>query len=129
MIFLVLHGIFRNRASAWTVLVFLMATQVVNAVFHLGGTILTQHYSPGTLTGLVLYLPVNFLIARAAIREGWVGWPVLLAMFVIGAGIFAAFEMLGPFPMIVFLLICWGWTLSSGLRARPAQPDPEPGQA
>jgi len=82
LIYLLLHATIRTRVSAWVVLIFLMATQVHNAIFHLGTTIIFKDFSPGLITALVLYLPVNGLIAWAALKENWVSREQLAAIFV-----------------------------------------------
>jgi hypothetical protein len=52
LIYLLLHATIRTRVSAWVVLIFLMATQVHNAIFHLGTTIIFKDFSPGLITAL-----------------------------------------------------------------------------
>ena len=60
----------RKRATAHILLFFLMATQVVNAVFHIFFSLYYSDFSPGTITAIFLYLPINFLIIQSAFREG-----------------------------------------------------------
>ena len=118
LIYILFHAGFRNRASAYAILTFLMATQVVNAFFHLFGTIYFNDFSPGLITGLLLYLPVNAIIFHQALREGWVTWKSTLALFVIGALIFIAFEMVGPFPMVVVQLFFYTWIAYEAIKGR-----------
>ena len=42
LVYIILHFIVQNRASAQSVIIFLMATQVNNMIFHTGGTIVFQ---------------------------------------------------------------------------------------
>jgi hypothetical protein len=117
LIYLLLFNTLRTRISAWMVLLFLMATQVQNALFHLGGTLAFRDFSPGLLTGLLLYLPVNMLIMRAALREGLVTSWQLLLLFVGGGLLFWGFEFFGPLTLLLATLTCWGWTLVDARNA------------
>ena len=118
LVYILLHAGFRNRASAYAILTFLMATQVVNAFFHLFGTIYFNDFSPGLITGLLLYLPVNAIIFREAMREGWVTWRSTALLFVIGALIFIAFEMVGPFPMVTVQIFFYCWIAYEAIKGR-----------
>lgn len=124
LLFILLHQRFENRATTYSILMFLMATQVVNAFFHVGGTIYFADFSPGLITGVLVYLPVNFLIARAALAEGLVSRGHLLLLFVVGACVFAMFEAVGPAPMLLVLIAQIGWiaweTRRAGATAQPA---------
>ena len=72
LIIIFVHQIKQNRASALLVLYFVMTTQVVNAVFHIFFSFYFADFSPGAITGVLLYLPVNYLIYKAAINEGYI---------------------------------------------------------
>ena len=50
-----LHQIKQNRASALLVLYFVMTTQVVNAIFHVFFSFYFADFSPGAITGCLLY--------------------------------------------------------------------------
>lgn len=99
------HVVRQNRASAHLVLFFLMATQVVNAIFHVFFSLWFQDFSPGTITGVLLYLPINFLIVRAALQEQYLNnyFEAVLA-FIAGAIAFILFELLGP-KLTVFIVL------------------------
>ena len=71
LIIIIFHTIKKNRGSAHVAMFFLMTTQVVNACFHVFFSFYFQDFSPGAITGVLLYLPVNYLIFKAAIREGY----------------------------------------------------------
>lgn len=114
LIYLLLHASIRTKVSAWAALTFLMATQVHNAIFHLGATIAFRDFSPGLVTAILLYLPANWLIARAAINEDWVSPRQLGVIFVAGGILFWAFELLGPPVLLVATLVTWLWALNSG---------------
>ena len=56
-----------------------------------------------TVTGLLLYLPVNVCLRTKAVKEGWASWGVILALFVSGVIGFWAFERGGPVFIAVIL--------------------------
>lgn len=100
LIAIYIHLIKQNKASAHIVLFFLMTTQVVNACFHVFFSFYFQDFSPGAITGVLLYLPVNYLIFKAALREGYLnGMREVFGLFLIGATTFALFEIIGPMVM------------------------------
>jgi hypothetical protein len=103
------HVIVENNASAKTLILFLMATQVNNVIFHAGGTIVFNHFSPGLITGILLYIPVNIVISLKALQEGWVSKRSLLILFLIGGLTFWAFEQVGPLPMVTVLVASYAW--------------------
>ena len=100
------HLIKQNKPSAHILLFFLMTTQVVNACFHVFFSFYFQDFSPGAITGVLLYLPVNYLIFKAAIREGYLNnMKEVFGLFIIGASTFALFEFIGPIVMLGAFLI------------------------
>ena len=114
LIYLLIHTTVRTKVSAWVTLTFLMATQVHNAIFHLGATIIFRDFSPGLITAMLLYLPANWLLAQAALREDWVSPRQLGVIFLAGGILFWAFEFVGPPVLLVATLATWIWALSSG---------------
>jgi len=118
MVYLLLHATVRNRVSAWMAIVFLMATQVHNAIFHLGGTLVFRDFSPGLITAMLLYVPVNVLIIRSALAEGWVSGKILWILFVAGGALFWGFEVIGPPVLLVGVTVTWLWVLVSARMER-----------
>ena len=97
LIFVFVHLIKNNRGSAHIVLFFLMTTQVVNAFFHIFFSFYFYDFSPGAITAVLLYLPINFLIIRSAFQEGFLrSYLELCLLFVAGITTFALFELIGP---------------------------------
>ena len=97
LIFIFLHLIKNNRGSAHIVLFFLMTTQVINAFFHIFFSLYFYDFSPGAITAVLLYLPVNYFVIRAAFREGYIkSYVELLILFLSGITTFTLFEMMGP---------------------------------
>ena len=97
LIFIFLHLIKNNRGSAHIVLFFLMTTQVINAFFHIFFSLYFYDFSPGAITAVLLYLPINYFIIKAAFREGYIkSYVELLILFLSGIATFTLFEMIGP---------------------------------
>ena len=97
LIFIFLHLIKNNRGSAHIVLFFLMTTQVINAFFHIFFSFYFYDFSPGAMTAVLLYLPVNYFIIKAAFRDGYIkSYVELLILFLSGIATFTLFEMIGP---------------------------------
>ncbi|MEO0327971.1 MAG: HXXEE domain-containing protein [Pseudomonadota bacterium] len=88
---------------------FFMASQVVNAIFHLGATIIFQRFSPGLITAILISIPVNILMCQAALREKLVRPTQLIVFFLVGATLFKLFEIFGPFPLLAFVFVTWVW--------------------
>jgi hypothetical protein len=109
LVYIILHFIVQNRASAQSVIIFLMTTQVNNMIFHTGGTIVFQDFSPGLITAILLYIPVNIIIAQKALQEGWISKRSLIVLFLLGGIIFWSFVKLGLFLMVTVLLISYLW--------------------
>ena len=97
LIFVFVHLIKNNRGSAHIVLFFLMTTQVVNAFFHIFFSFYFYDFSPGAITAILLYLPINFLIIKSAFQEGFLrNYLELFMIFIAGMTTFALFELIGP---------------------------------
>jgi len=105
LITIFVHLVKNNRGSAHIVLFFLMTTQVVNAFFHVFFSFYFYDFSPGSITGVLLYLPVNYLIFLAAFDEGYIrNLKELSYFFIAGASAFTLFELIGP-EVIAFSLL------------------------
>jgi hypothetical protein len=118
LVYIILHFIVQNRASAQSVIIFLMATQVDYMIFHTGGTIVFQDFSPGLITAILLYIPVNIIIAQKALQEGWISKRSLTVLFLLGCLLFWLFEQFGPFPMVIVLLTSYLWITYETFRMK-----------
>ena len=118
MIYIILHFIIENKASAQSVILFLMGTQVNNMIFHAGGTIVFQDFSPGLITAILLYMPVNIFIAQKALQEGWITKRSLTVLFFLGGFLFWLFEQFGPFPLVTVLLTSYLWITYETFRMK-----------
>ena len=118
LVYIILHFIIENKATAQSVIIFLMATQVNNMIFHTGGTIVFQDFSPGLITAILLYIPVNIIIAQKALQEGWISKRSLTVLFLLGGLLFWLFEQFGPFPMVIVLLTSYLWIAYKTFRMK-----------
>jgi hypothetical protein len=83
-----------------------MTTQVVNAFFHVFFSFYFLDFSPGAITAVLLYLPVNYFIFKAALNEGYLrSKKEIVYIFILGASTFALFEMIGPKVMQITMLL------------------------
>jgi Protein of unknown function with HXXEE motif len=58
----------RREQQGWIAIA--IATVVsVNALLHLAGSVVTRSYSPGLITGIVLYLPLGQLVLIRAVHQ------------------------------------------------------------
>ncbi len=107
LLIIYIHLLTKNRASALIAIYFLAATQITNAFFHVFFSLYYYDFSPGTITALLLYLPLNYLIIRAALNEGFIKNRIeLIVILVLGSATFALFELFGPILMIFTALFC-----------------------
>lgn len=118
LVYILMFTTLRTRVAAWGVLLFLMASQVHNAIFHIGGTLVFWDFSPGLITAILLYIPANVLIARAALTDGLATPRQMGALFVGGGLLFWGFEFYGPVVMFGAVLISWAWTMLDALNIR-----------
>ena len=106
LVFIFLHSIRRNKGSAHILLYFLMTTQVVNAFFHVFFSLYFLDFSPGVITGVLLYLPVNYLIFKSALSEGYLSSAREIGyIFILGSTTFDLVEYIGPMVMQITLLL------------------------
>ncbi len=102
-----IHLIKNNRGSAHIVLFYLMTTQVANAFFHIFFSIYYNDFSPGLITAICLYIPINVLIIRSALKEGFLKNRLeLFVLFFLGIMTFALFEIIGPEIIRYSILLC-----------------------
>ena len=119
--FVLLHLVKNNKASAYVILYVLFTIEIINALFHIFFSLYYTDFSPGTITAVLVYLPGNYLIVRAAFQEGYLksyieyGYIALL-----GTTTFVLFEIYGPVIIglsIICSLLYFAWSnrrLSNG---------------
>lgn len=113
---IILFSIRKSKPTAQFVVLFLMATQVQNAFYHVGAGIYFADYSPGTITALLLYLPINFYIVTKAIQERWLTKSAVWVIFILGGIMFWSFELIGPVIIAVFFGLGLVYVVVSELR-------------
>ena len=105
------HLISRSRVTSHIVLFFFIATQLVNAAFHIFFSLYYYDFSPGTITAILLYIPLNILIIQASIREGLLKNRFqLIFIFILGLSTFTLFELIGPVvvgPIVILMCIIY----------------------
>jgi len=111
--YIIYHHATSSKASAEGILFFLMCTQVHNIIFHVGGSLFTQSFSPGTITALLLYLPVNYLILRKAFQEELIDKKSCLFLFILGGLTFWLFEFFGSHFFMIGFILSWIWIFLS----------------
>ena len=106
LIMIFLYSIKRNKPSAHIILFFLMTTQIVNAFFHIFFSFYFWDFSRGAITGVLLYLPINYFIFKAALKENLIGGKKEIGyLFILGACTFTLFELIGPQVMLSALIL------------------------
>lgn len=106
LIMIFVHLLKNNRGSAHLVLFFLMTTQVINSFFHIFFSFYFSDFSPGAISATLLYLPINYLIICAALREGFLkSYLELFAVFIAGLITFTLFEFIGPVVIIYAVIL------------------------
>ena len=119
--FVLLHLVKNNKASGYVILYVLFTIEIINALFHIFFSLYYKDFSPGAITAVLVYLPGNYLIVRAAFQEGYLksyieyGYIALL-----GTTTFVLFEIYGPVIIglsIICSLLYFAWSnrrLSNG---------------
>tara|TARA_B100001175_G_scaffold188845_1_gene160201 strand:+ start:1962 stop:2492 length:531 start_codon:yes stop_codon:yes gene_type:complete len=107
LIIFFIHLVTKNRPSALIALFFLMGSQVVNVIFHTFFSFYYNEFSPGAITALLLYLPLNYFIIKAAFNEGFLKDKMeVILIFFLGCTTFTLFEIFGPFVLAISTLFC-----------------------
>ena len=110
VIFTLLHLVKNNRASAYVILYILFTIQVINAFFHIFFSLYYSDFSPGTITSVLLYLPVNFFIVRTAFKEGWLKtYSEYAVIAFLGTITFVLFEIYGPIVIVLSVIASLGY--------------------
>ena len=113
VIFALLHLVKNNRASAHIIFYVLFSIQIINAIYYIFFSLYFSDFSPGTITAVLFYLPVNFLIVRAAFREGFLkSYMEYFYIALLGTITFVLFEVYGPLVIglsIISSLVYFAW--------------------
>ncbi|MBS0274983.1 MAG: HXXEE domain-containing protein [Proteobacteria bacterium] len=60
----------RTRWTAFVLILWASANLFWDALFHLFATAWWSQYSPGVVTATLFYLPISFVVARSALKDG-----------------------------------------------------------
>jgi hypothetical protein len=103
--FVFLHLVKNNKASAYIILYILFAIQIINAIYHIFFSLYFNDFSPGAITAVLVYLPGNYLIVRAAFREGHLKSYVEYGFIaLLGTATFVLFEIYGPLVIVLSII-------------------------
>ncbi len=101
--FILIHNLWPNKVTAWFVLAAILAMQFHNGIYHLVGTIYFGEYSPGLITGLIIYIPLSCLFFYKAYKEELINKTSGVFVFIYAGVLFWSFEFLGN--AVVFISI------------------------
>lgn len=86
----------RSKPTAAFALLFFLTTQLHNVFYHVGAGLYFVDYSPGTVSAVAMYLPINLFLIWQAIQEQWVTSRGAMALLLVSGGLYSAFELIGP---------------------------------
>lgn len=107
----ILFNLKKTKRGAQLCIFFMMTTQVTNAIFHVLFGVYFWHYSPGTITAVLLYLGLNGFVLQRAMDEGWADYRTLTLLFLVGTVVFYMFEFIGPVVIPIALSVGVGYVL------------------
>jgi hypothetical protein len=90
-----------DRANAWLI-GWSAAHQFWNFVFHAVLMLMFARYSPGMLSGALVYLPLSLLLWRAALKDGVVRPPAMTIAILSGGLFMGAVAAFGIFHLAGF---------------------------
>jgi len=77
-------------------LVMISGLNLTNGMWHLGMSQHFKDFSPGVLTGTLLYIPFGIIILVVSVIEGRVSWPMAMTAFLLGAAVHFLLFLLIP---------------------------------
>lgn len=85
-----LTGLAAWSRARWTLFLLIFwasANLFWDFLFHLATVVAFDRYSPGLVSATLLYFPISYFVARAALRERVVATPVFAAATALGAAL------------------------------------------
>jgi hypothetical protein len=95
LLYIIIHYFWPNNASAWVVLTAILAMQFHNGIYHFVGTIVFADYSPGIITGLIIYIPLSSFLFYKAYKEELINKSSGIFILIISGILFWSFEFIG----------------------------------
>ena len=103
--YIILYNIWPNRVTAQIVLLGFLTTEFHNAFYHLIGSLYFGEFSPGLITGLLLYVPISCFIILRAYQENLMNKVSGTFLIVIAGVLFWTFEFIGVIIIVIFQII------------------------
>ncbi len=105
-VLIILHHFWTNRPTALICLIAFLGVQFHNAIYHLFFTLYYGVYSPGVVSGLVAYIPLNCVLILLAYRENYINKASGVVIFIISGVVYWLYYLFfGEIVIIVFLII------------------------
>jgi hypothetical protein len=105
LLYIIIHNLWSNKATAWVVLTAILAMQFHNGIYHLVGTIYFAEYSPGLITGLIIYIPLSCLLFYRAYKEELINITSGIFILMFSGILFWSFEFLGNAIIIISFIV------------------------
>ncbi len=105
IMYIMLYHVWPNKKTAQIAILGSMTTQFHNAFYHLFGTIIMLEYSPGLVTGLLLYIPCNLFVFYQAYKENLINKSSLIIFLILGGVIFWLFEFIGLIVLVLYQIV------------------------
>ncbi|MFX0071940.1 MAG: HXXEE domain-containing protein, partial [Candidatus Hermodarchaeota archaeon] len=103
---IIIYNIWPNQATGLIVLTAFLTVQFHNAIFHLFWTIYLGVYSPGVISGLLLYIPFSCIYTLKAYKEHYLTKLSGILIFIIsGFMMWIFFFVLGAIMIITYLIV------------------------
>ena len=105
LVYIIIHNLWPNKVTAWFVLVVILAMQFHNGIYHLVGTIYFGEYSPGLVTGLIIYIPLSCLFFYKACKEELINKTSGTLTLIYAGVLFWSFEFLGNAIVFIGIIV------------------------
>ena len=104
-LFISLHHFWSNRPTALFVLIGILTLQFQNATYHLIFTINTGAYSPGLISGLMVYIPLNCVFIYLAYREKYINKISGVGVFLTAGLIYWIYHFTGELIIVLYCIL------------------------
>ncbi len=121
LLFIFLFSVRKSKPTANVVVLFFIMSQLTNAFFHIGAGLFFADYSPGTITAILLYIPINLLILYKARAEDWISKKTMYFLIPLGVIGFSVFELVGGLAIPGLLIIVLTYLIIHEIRISKKQ--------
>lgn len=105
-VLIILHYFWSNRPTALIFLIGILTVSFHNGIYHLLATFLYGVYSPGVISGLIVYIPLNCIFLLLAYRENYINKiSGVIILLLSGAIYWIYYIVLGELMIIIYLII------------------------